>query len=73
VKKVSFVRVGETNRNVVVISEEAAVSNRKIRTFGYIVDGYDGYQEKRGAKKIALGDTILNREESGDFVLNPNH
>jgi len=67
--RVSSVRVGETNRNVVIVGEEA-LSDREIDILGYIVDGY---QKKRYAKNIASGDTILNWEGRGGFVLNLNH
>jgi len=47
-----------------------ALSDREINIFGYIVDGY---QKKRYAKNIALGNTILNWEGRKGFVSNTNH
>ena len=35
----SSIRVGGTNRTVVIVGEEA-LSDREINIFGYIVDGY---------------------------------
>ena len=61
--------MGGTNRNVVIVGEEA-LSDREVDIFGYIVDGYE---KKRYAKNIALGNTILNWGGRGGFVLNSNH
>ena len=57
------VRVRRTNRNVVIVGEEA-LSDREIDICG-------GFQKTRYANSIALGDTILNWEGRGGFVLRP--